>query len=235
METRILVVDDDKQFRALLSRVLKEMGGFSVEESESAEDALQKIAREVFDVVLVDLNLPKMDGLELITQLVNVKPKILTILVTGCASIDSAVEAMKRGASDYLTKPFELEEMLARIRRVLEEKKRFVSIGNQALGCSFSWEKLKEMKENQIEFRAGDGLTRLRLVEVSDREEIIHMITTEGRLTWPLKFQKLEEVHNMVHRREIGVMAYEIERYIPTWGNYVAGLLRYFGCEKVLT
>ena len=233
MEIRILVVDDDKQFRALLSKVLKEVGGFSVEESETAEDALQRTEREVFDLVLVDLNLPNMDGLELITRLVHLKPEILTILVTGCASIDSAVEAMKRGASDHLTKPFEPEEMLARVRRVLEEKKRFVSIEDQAKGCSFSWKKLKEMKENEIEFRAGDGLTRLRLVTVSDREEIIHMITTEGRLTWPLKFQKLEEVHNRVHRREIGVMAYEIERYIPTWGNYVSGLLRYLGCEKV--
>ncbi len=233
MKTKILVVDDDKEFRTLLSRALRGLGDFSAEESESAEDALQRIAREMFDVVLVDLNLPKMDGLELITQLVNLKPKILTILVTGCASIDSTVEAMKRGASDYLTKPFELEEMLARIRRVLEEKKRFVSIENRGRDCSFSWEKLKEMKENQTEFWAGDGFTRLRLVEVSDREEIIHMITTEGRLTWPLKFQKLEEVHDKVHRREIGVMAYEIERYIPTWGNYVAGLLRYFGCERV--
>jgi DNA-binding response OmpR family regulator len=235
MEPRILVVDDDRQFRALLLRVLREMGGFSVEESESAEDTLQKTAREVFDVVLVDLNLPKMDGLELITRLVNIQPKVLTILVTGSASVDSAVEAMKRGASDYLTKPFELEEMLACVRRVLEEKKRFVSMGHEVKGCSFSWGKLKEMRENQVEFWAGDGLTRLRLVEVSDREGVIHMITTEGKVTWPLKFQKLEGVHGRVHRREIGVMAYEIERYIPTWGNYVAGLLRYLGCEKGLT
>jgi DNA-binding response OmpR family regulator len=233
METQILVVDDDKNFRALLSKVLKEMGGFSVEESESAEDALQRIEREVFELILVDLNLPNMDGLELISQLVNLKPEILTILVTGAASIDSAVEAMKRGASDYLTKPFELDQMLARVRRVLDEKKRFVSIGDQSRSCPFSWEKLKEMKENQTEFWAGDGFTRLRLVEVSDREEIIHMITTEGKLTWPLRFQKLEEVHNRIHRREISLMAYEIERYIPTWGNYVSGLLRYFGCDKI--
>jgi DNA-binding response OmpR family regulator len=233
MGTQILVVDDDKNFRSLLSKVLKEMGGYSVEESESAEDGLQRVERKLFDLVLVDLNLPNMDGLEFITQLVNRRPGVFTILVTGAASIDSAVEAMKRGASDYLTKPFELEDLLARVRKVLNEKKRFVGIGDQPRNCSFSWKKLKEMKENQTEFWAGDGLTRLRLVEVSDREEIIHMITTEGRLTWPLKFQKLEEVHDMIHRRQIGLMAHEIERYIPTWGNYVSGLLRYFGCDKI--
>jgi hypothetical protein len=70
-------------------------------------------------------------------------------------------------------------------------------------------------------------------VEVSDREGILHMITTEGKLTWPLRFQKLEEVHNRIHRREINVLAYEIEKHIPTWGNYVAGLLKYLGCDRV--
>jgi DNA-binding response OmpR family regulator len=232
METKILVVDDDQRFRALLSKGLNEVGGYSVEEAESAEEALQIIERKMFDLVLVDLQLPKMDGLQLISEIVNSKPEILTILVTGHASIDSALEAMRRGASDYLIKPFELEEMLVRARRVLDEKKRFTSIRNQANGCSFSWEKLREMKDRQVEFWAGDGFTRLRLVEVSDREKIIHMITTEGRLTWPLKFQKLEEVHKEVHRGKIGLMAYQIEKYIPTWGNYVSGLLRYLGCDK---
>ena len=90
------------------------------------------------------------------------------------------------------------------------------------------------MKENRIEFWAGDGLTRLRIVEVIERERSIYMITREGKKTWPLKFQKLEEVHNKIHRREIGLLAYEIDKYIPTWGNYVSGLLKYLGCEKVL-
>jgi hypothetical protein len=123
--------------------------------------------------------------------------------------------------------------MLARVKRVLEEKKRFVSIDGHSKGCLFSWEKLKEMKEEQIEFWAGDGFTRLKIVEVSDREGILHMITTEGKLTWPLRFQKLEEVHNRIHRREISVLAYEIEKHIPTWGNYVSGLLKYLGCDRV--
>jgi DNA-binding response OmpR family regulator len=235
MRTRILVVDDDKPIRALLAKTLNEMGGFSVEEAETAEEALQKIEGVEFDLVLADLKLPGMDGLQLITQIVNSKPEILTILVTGHGSIDSAVEAIKRGASDYLIKPFGLEEMLTRVNRVLEEKKRFVSIRDHSKGCLFSWEKLKEMKDNQTEFWAGDGFTRLRIVEVSDREGVIHMITTEGKLTWPLKFQKLEEVHNRVHRREMSVLAYEIEKYIPTWGNYVSGLLRYLGCDRIGT
>jgi DNA-binding response OmpR family regulator len=155
-------------------------------------------------------------------------------LLTGHASIDSAVEAMKRGASDYLTKPFELDDMVARLRKVLLEKKRFASIKHHTNRCSFSWEKIKAMKENQIEFWAGDGFTRLRIMDVSEREETVYMATREGKKTWPLDFQKLEEVHNRIHRRELALLAYEIDRYIPTWGNYVSGLLKYLGCEKVL-
>jgi DNA-binding response OmpR family regulator len=235
MKKKILVVDDDKQVTGYLSKMLTEVGGFSVDMAESAEEARQKIRAAMYDLVLVDLKLPDMDGLQLIAEIVTIKPEILTILITGHASIDSALEAMKRGASDYLTKPFDLEEMLARIRKVLQEKKRFASIKNHPHGCSFSWERIKEMKENQIEFWAGDGLTRLQIVDVSEKEATIYMVTREGKKTWPLDFQKLEEVHTKIHNREITLMAYEIDRCIPTWGNYVTGLLKYLGCEKVLT
>lgn len=234
MGTKILVVDDDEEVRAVLFRTLSEVGGFSVEVAGTAEEALQKIESATFDLVLVDFKLPEMDGLQLITEIVNSKPEILIVMMTGRASIDSAVEAMKRGASDYLTKPIDLDEMFVRLRRVLEEKKRFVRIKKHPKGCLFSWEKIEEMKDSQIEFWAGDGLTRLRIVEVSEREGNIYMVTQEGKKTWPLKFQKLDEVHNKVHRREIALLAYEIDRYIPTWGNYVSGLLKYLGCEEAL-
>jgi DNA-binding response OmpR family regulator len=234
MGTKILIVDDEEQVRTYLSKVLSITGDFSVEEAETAEEALEKIRDKDFDLVLVDLKLPKMDGLQLITEIVNFKPEILTVLITGRASIDSAVEAMKRGASDYITKPFDHDDMLARLRRVLQEKKRFISIKKYQQGCSFSWEKIEEMKDNQIEFWAGDGFTRLRIVDTTPKGRFIYMVTREGSKTWPLKFQKLEEVHNKLHRGEIPILAYEIDKYIPTWGNYVSGLFKYLGCEKIL-
>jgi hypothetical protein len=72
-------------------------------------------------------------------------------------------------------------------------------------------------------------------VDVNEKDGTIYMVTREGKKTWPLDFQKLEEVHTKIHNREIAFMAYEIDRCIPTWGNYVSGLLKYLGCEKVLT
>jgi ActR/RegA family two-component response regulator len=235
MEAKILVVDDDKQVREYLSNMLSNVGGFTVELAETAEEALEKIRSVTFDLVLVDLKLPDKDGLQLITEIVNFKPEIITVLITGHGSIDSAVEAMKRGASDYLTKPFDLDDTLARLRKALLEKKRFTSIKNHPHGCSFSWEKIREMKDNQTEFWAGDGLTRLRIVDVYERDETIYMTTREGKKTWPLDFKKLEEVHNRIHRREIALLAYEIDKAIPMWGNYVSGLFKHLGCEKVLS
>ncbi len=233
MGAKILVVDDEPEVRTFLAKALGEMGGFSVEVAASANESLRKIEDSVFDLVLVDYRLPDMDGVQLISDILNSKPQVLTVLLTGHASIDSAVEAMKKGASDYLTKPVKIEELLLCLRRVMEEKKRFVTIRNYPLRCSFSWEKIKEMKESQTEFWAGDGLTRLKIVDIAEREGNIFMMSQDGKKTWPLRYQKLKDLHNKIHRREIILIAHEIDRQIPTWGNYLSGLLEFLGCDKV--
>jgi DNA-binding response OmpR family regulator len=232
MQARILVVDDEEDARTFLAKALAEIGGFSVEVAVTAKEALQHIESTLFDLVLVDFQLPDMDGLQLITEIVKAKPKILTVLLTGHGSIDTAVEAMKRGASDFLTKPVDLGELVACLREVLEEKKRFISIKDDSVQCCFGWDKLREMKENQTEFWAGDGLTRLRIVDLNERDGSIFMITQDGKKTWPLRYRKLEEIHSKIHRGEIPLLAYEINRRIPTWGNYVSGLLEYLGCDN---
>ncbi len=98
--------------------------------------------------------------------------------------------------------------------------------------CSFGWGKLVEMKNNKIQFLAGDGYKRLRIVEADEKTKSIHMICELGKITWPLRFDKLEEVHDKVHAREVTLIPYEMDRLIPTWGNFITGLLRYLGCDK---
>ena len=88
-------------------------------------------------------------------------------------------------------------------------------------GCSFSWEKLMEMKEQEIEFWAGDGLNRLRILDADMRRKTIHMITNKGEKTWPLKFQKLEDIHNKIHNGETTPIAHEIDKHAPLWGNNI--------------
>jgi hypothetical protein len=97
--------------------------------------------------------------------------------------------------------------------------------------CSFSWEKLKEMKDKETKFWAADGLNLLQIVDIDEKRRTFYVINQSGKITWPLKYQKLEEVHNKFHNGEIALLAYEIDKLVPTWGNYIAGLLKYIGCE----
>jgi len=132
MENRILVVDDEKEVRDFLKKALTKVGGFQVELAENGEEALRKIEQDQFALILTDLQMPNMDGLQLIDKIVKSKPDILIVLMTGYATIDSALEGLKRGASDYLAKPINLEEAILRLRKVLEERQRFVNLRDYA-------------------------------------------------------------------------------------------------------
>jgi hypothetical protein len=89
------------------------------------------------------------------------------------------------------------------------------------------------MKNKEIKFWAADGLNLLRIVEIDERRKCLYVINQSGKVTWPLKYQKLEEVHNKIHSGEITLLSYEIDKLVPTWGNYIAGLFKYLGCDQV--
>ncbi len=98
--------------------------------------------------------------------------------------------------------------------------------------CSFSWERLLEMKDEKVEFWTADGSRRLQIIEINLKARSIYMICRQtGKITWPLRYDKLEEVHNKIHSGEISLVPNEIDKLVPTWGNYITGLLRYFGCQ----
>jgi len=152
MENKILVVDDEKEIRDFLFKALSRIAGFNVELAENGEEALKKIDKENFDLVLTDLKMPNTDGLQLVSEIAKSKPEILTVLMTGHGTIDSALEAMKRGASDYLTKPLHLEEMIVRLQKVLEEKQRFVKLRDFAAQLEKANQDLKRIDEMKSEF-----------------------------------------------------------------------------------
>jgi signal transduction histidine kinase/GGDEF domain-containing protein len=152
MGNRILVVDDEKEIRDFLYKALSRIGGFNVELAETGEEALQKIEKETFDLIMTDLKMPKMDGLQLITKIAKSKPEILTVLMTGHGTIDSAVEAMKQGASDYLMKPLNLDELIIRIQKVLEERQRFVRLKDFADKLERANQELRRVDAMKSEF-----------------------------------------------------------------------------------
>src|SRR4030043_326054 len=152
MENRVLVVDGERDIRDFLLKALTRIARFQVDLAENGEEALKKIEKERFDLVLRDLKMPSMDGLQLITEISRSKPEILTVLMTGHGSIDSAIEAMKNGASDYLTKPLNLDETILRLKKVIEEKQRFVRLKDYADQLEKANQELKHIDAMKSEF-----------------------------------------------------------------------------------
>ncbi|OGP88792.1 MAG: hypothetical protein A2156_07275 [Deltaproteobacteria bacterium RBG_16_48_10] len=152
MKEKILIVDDEKEIRSLLSKALAKFGGYQIEVAEDGEQALKKMEGHRFDLVLTDLAMPRMDGLKLIDQIATAQPNTLIVLMTGHGSIDSAIEAMKRGASDYLTKPLNLNELVIRLHKVLEERTRFMSLKDYAAELERANQDLKRIDQMKSEF-----------------------------------------------------------------------------------
>jgi len=117
---KVLIVDDDKELRTLLLEVVSG-AGYRAQMVSSGREAVEKASDEDFDVVLLDLIMPKMSGADVLVALKRVSPRTRVIMITAFATIDNAVDAIKRGASDYVTKPFKIEDLLMRVKRVVEE------------------------------------------------------------------------------------------------------------------
>jgi len=117
----ILVVDDEVQQAQALAGFLRKKG-YDVHVSDAAEDALEKIRSLPIDLVLTDMRMPEMDGLELLHRGKQINPELDFVVITAFGSVDNAVEAMKRGAVDYLTKPIDLDQLELVVNRVRERK-----------------------------------------------------------------------------------------------------------------
>lgn len=122
MKHKILVVDDEKDICRALELLLNGEG-YSVALAYSGEEAIEKLKKEHFDVVLTDLKLGKMDGIAVLEKTRELSSDTQVLIMTAFASIESTVEAMKKGASDYIVKPFLNEEIRLTVRRVLEQKR----------------------------------------------------------------------------------------------------------------
>jgi two-component system, NtrC family, response regulator AtoC len=120
LKTRLLVVDDEQSIRRLCMTIGNTLG-FACAEAESAEAALALLDREIPDLVLTDLKLPTLSGVELLRQIKTLLPRTEVAIMTGHGSIESAVDAMKLGAYDYIEKPFRVEKMRLLLQRMAEK------------------------------------------------------------------------------------------------------------------
>jgi len=119
---RILVVDDEKFIRDILADFLG-MEGYVVRTAEDGADAAEELRRNRYDMVISDLKMPRMGGLELLKAVGQDSPGTLTVIMTGFGTVETAIDAMKRGAYDYILKPFKVEEIVHIVQRGLEKRR----------------------------------------------------------------------------------------------------------------
>lgn len=118
MKFRILVADDEKNIRSGLAKALQ-MDGYEVEQAEDGQDALKVLLRTEIDLIIADLRMPKLSGEDLLKKVVSAYPTVPVIILTGHGTVDNAVEAMRNGAYDFLTKPVNLDRLGLLVKRAL--------------------------------------------------------------------------------------------------------------------
>ncbi len=119
---RVLVVDDEKFIRDIIADFLG-MEGYIVRTAEDGTSAVTELERARYDMVISDLKMPKMGGLDLLKEVARVHPDTLTVIMTGFGTVETAIDAMKRGAYDYILKPFKVEEIVHIVQRGLEKRR----------------------------------------------------------------------------------------------------------------
>ena len=121
MKTRVLLVDDEEKFVELMTERLT-MRNYDVTSCLSGEDALDTVKGYNFDVVILDVMMPGIDGIKTLREIKGIKPLTEVILLTGHAAVDTAIEGMKLGAFDYLQKPCETEDLVSKIDKAYQRK-----------------------------------------------------------------------------------------------------------------
>ncbi len=151
----ILIIDDEKAIRKTLTEILS-FEGYKIEEAADGEEGLKKFKEKTFDLVLCDIKMPKMDGIEFLQKAGEINADVPVIMISGHGNIETAVDAVKKGAYDYISKPPDLNRLLITIRNAMDKSslvtetkvlKRRVSKVQEMIGNSIPIKKIKETIE----------------------------------------------------------------------------------------
>ncbi len=154
---KILIIEDEAAIRRVLTKILSEESStYQVEEAEDGVQALEKIKNNDYDLVLCDIKMPKMDGVELLEEVKKIKPEIPMVMISGHGDMETAIQTMRLGAFDYISKPPDLNRLLNTVRNALDKKqlvvenkilKKKVSKNYEIIGESEPINQIKEMIE----------------------------------------------------------------------------------------
>jgi len=150
---RILIVDDDENIRKVLTTILEDEG-YKVESVDTAKKAIERTKRKFYNLALIDIRLPDMEGIELLTRMKRMTPKMRKLVITGYPTLQNAIEALNRGVDAYILKPFDMEKVLEVIREQLKKQ----------------WEEKKYSQEKVAEFIE----TRVRELNLEEKAKNIN-------------------------------------------------------------
>ena len=173
---RILIVDDNTELREILEEYLRGEGG-QIDGASNGKEALSKQSQTPYDLIVTDLNMPEVSGMEMIRKIKQENDVTEFIIITGYASLDSAVEAVKMGAFDYIVKPFRMEELKVVVKNVRDKvalKKLNMTLFNKLRGLYDEIERYK--------YRIGFENAEPVNTNIADTEHILTEIKKIGKL-----------------------------------------------------
>ncbi|MBS1120406.1 MAG: response regulator receiver modulated metal dependent phosphohydrolase [Deltaproteobacteria bacterium] len=190
---RILVVDDERVIREILAEFLA-LEGFTVHTVEDGEKALTELRLRPYDLLITDLKMPRLSGLQLLEKVEQERLGVLTVLMTGFGTVETAIEAMKKGAYDYLLKPFKVEEVIHVVERALYRQRLqaenirlrealTIYKVSEAIALSHEIEHILDvvLRAALDEVKADVATLHLRDAATGRYEERVKVITAEGR------------------------------------------------------
>jgi DNA-binding NtrC family response regulator len=145
---RILIVDDDESIRKVLKTILEEEG-YRIDTAANGKEAIRKSYKKFYNLALIDIRLPDMEGTKLLKRIKETMPKMRKIILTGYPSIQNAIEAVNQGADGYIVKPFDMDKVLTTIKEQLkkqEEEKKY----SQKKVTEFIETRVKELEEGKV-------------------------------------------------------------------------------------
>jgi DNA-binding NtrC family response regulator len=148
---RILIIDDDENIRKVLQTILEDEG-YMIDTADTAKKGIEQSEKAFYNLALIDVRLPDMEGIELLSKLRNTKPKMRKIIVTGYPTLQNAISAVNKGADAYVMKPFEVEKILETIKDQLKKQNE---------EKSYSEDKVVEFIE-----------TRIKALEAANQETV---------------------------------------------------------------
>lgn len=149
--SKILVIEDESAIRRVLVKILAEENeSYTVAEAEDGLSGLEAIKKDDFDLVLCDIKMPKMDGVEVLESVMKIKPEIPFIMISGHGDLDTAVNTMRLGAFDYISKPPDLNRLLTTVRNALDRKELVVENKKLKKKVSKNYEMIGESKEISV-------------------------------------------------------------------------------------